>query len=455
MGLREEAIKEYHRLLAADSGISADVLQGLRDEMRRNRLFYGDRPLGVSLRPHFLERKQFDLLTERAELVAAAMEKVAAAALRNPAMMDELGLTETERSLALIEPGFVGSGISSRMDGFVFGDEIRFVEYNAENTSSLSDQQGLNRVLETRPEMRALAQDYELQEFSPLEQMLDTLLEVYREWSGRPERPQIAIVDWPDLPTTNEFLILRDDFVSRGASTIICSPNELEYDQGKLRCGDFQIDLVYKRVVIHELLERVAQDHPLLRAYREGDICLVNPFRCKIMQKKAGFEWLTDEGNQAWFSAEENVAIRASVPWTRRVFDRQTTYWGKKIELLEFIRKYRDRLIIKPNDDYGGRGLHIGARLTESAWDDAIASALEEDDIVQEAIDLHTEDFPIFGEQKWGLQPMYVDSNPFLFRGKVCGALVRLSQSPVVNVTSGGGETGFYVLEEKAAPRSR
>jgi len=27
--------------------------------------------------------------------------------------------------------------------------------------------------------------------------------------------------------------------------------------------------------------------------------------------------------------------------------------------------------------------------------------------------------------------------------------MVRLSSSPVVNVTSGGGETGFFVLEPK------
>jgi hypothetical protein len=72
---------------------------------------------------------------------------------------------------------------------------------------------------------------------------------------------------------------------------------------------------------------------------------------------------------------------------------------------------------------------------------------LSEDYVVQEAVALHSEEFPIFSDDKWGLQPMFVDTNPFLFRGKVCGAMVRLSSSPVVNVTAGGGETGFFVLE--------
>jgi hypothetical protein len=42
---------------------------------------------------------------------------------------------------------------------------------------------------------------------------------------------------------------------------------------------------------------------------------------------------------------------------------------------------------------------------------------------------------------------MFVDTNPFIFRGGVDGAMVRLSDSPIVNVTSGGGETGFFVLD--------
>jgi hypothetical protein len=88
--------------------------------------------------------------------------------------------------------------------------------------------------------------------------------------------------------------------------------------------------------------------------------------------------------------------------------------------------------------------------LDEREWDTAIATALSGDYIVQEAIDLHTEKFPIFNERSWTFQPMFVDTNPFLFRGNVCGAMVRLSSSPIVNVTAGGGETGFFVIEDAA-----
>jgi len=416
--------------------------------MRSKRLLYGDRPIGVALRPHFLDAKQFSDLAQTAEAVASALEKVASAVLQSPALMTQLGLSDLERRLALVNPGFAKATVNARMDGFVHGDQIRFVEYNAENPSSLSDQEGLNRLLSALPSTANLAKRYRLREFSAVEKLRETLLEIYREWGGS-GTPNIAILDWKDLPTEHEFVLLRDAFAEHGIRTIICSPEELEYDSRRLRCGDFRIDLIYKRILVHEFLGRFDETHPLTRAYVNGDVCLVNPFRCKILHKKASFEMLTDERNENWFNATELAAIRRSVPWTRRVSDRKTSRNGAGIELLQFIRENRESLVLKPNDDYGGRGVFIGPRMNERDWETAIASALAGDYVVQDAIDLQPEEFPVFNETDWKLQPMFVDTNPFLFRGKVCGAMVRLSSSPVMNVTAGGGETGFFVIEER------
>jgi hypothetical protein len=444
--LRDRAIAEYHRLLAADENLSPAVFKKLRSAMREKRLLYGDRPIGIALRPHLLDQKQFRALTIAAERVTSALEKVAVAVVQDPKLMDELGLTEAERRMALVDPGFSTAGVTTRLDAFVHGDEIKFVESNAENPSSLSDQEELNRVLLELPVMANFARRYCLRQFSPVEKLLETLLSVYHEWGGSGV-PNVAILDWKDLPTQSEFVLLQEYFRARGVSTTICSPDDLEYQSGELRYGAFRIDLVYKRVIIHEFLARYDDTHPLVRAYVNHDVCLVNPFRCKIMHKKAVFEMLTDEQRCDWFTRSEQEAIRRSVPWTRRVADRKTTREGREIGLLDFIRRNRARLVLKPNDDYGGHGVHFGAQLDESEWESAIQTALSADYIVQDALDLHPELFPVFSETDWKLQPMFVDTNPFLFRGKVCGAMVRLSATPIVNVTSGGGETGFFVLQ--------
>ncbi|MEJ7713539.1 MAG: hypothetical protein WKF84_27765 [Pyrinomonadaceae bacterium] len=124
-----------------------------------------------------------------------------------------------------------------------------------------------------------------------------------------------------------------------------------------------------------------------------------------------------------------------------------TKYNGQEIDLIGYLRNNRQSFILKPNDDYGGHGVLLGNRATASEWDDMLTLALDGDYVAQELVDLRTEEFPVFTEHSWGLQPMYVDTNPFLFRGKVHGAMVRLSASPIVNVSSGGGETGFFVID--------
>lgn len=418
--------------------------------MRARRLLYGDRPIGVALRPHFLHANQFAALTETAQLISNAMEKVAAAALQSPELMADLGLSELERKLALVDPGFAATTVNARIDGFVHENEIRFVEYNAENPSSLSDQEGLNRLLFEIPAMATFATRYRLREFSAVERLLETLLSVYREWSGTRRAPNIAILDWENLPTAHEFVLLRDVFAEHGIRTIICSPDDLEYSDQALRCGKIKIDLVYKRILVHEFLARYDETHPLVRAYMNHDVCLVNPFRCKILHKKASFEMLTNEAHRTWFSPTEREAIQRSVPWTRRFSERRTSHNGRSVDLVAFVRENRASLVLKPNDDYGGRGVFLGPRLDERQWDQAVATALAADYVVQDAIDLQPEEFPIFTDAEWSLQPMFVDTNPFLFRGRVCGAMVRLSSSPIVNVTSGGGETGFFVIEDEA-----
>jgi hypothetical protein len=444
--MREKLIAEYHRMLASDESLTREFLAGLKENMRSRRLRYGEREIGVALRPHVLTRAQYNLLARSAEVVAGTINRVAAALLAEPSRMNSIGLTDREIRLALVDPRYSTPAMTTRLDAFVHGDEIKFVEYNAENPSSISDQAGLNDVLLEVGAMKATVERYELRQFSPVESLLGALLAAFREWGGV-GAPNVAILDWEGLPTADEFVLLRNSFAASGVPTIICSPEQLEYERGRLRCGAFPIDLVYKRVVIHELLARCDDLHPLIAAYFEGDVCLVNSFRCKMLHKKATFEWLTDESNASWFTPNEIDVIRRTVPWTRRVAQRKTSHKGREVDLIEHVRKNRRTFVLKPNDDYGGHGVSFGDSATASEWDTALSRALAGDYVVQEKIQLRTEVFPIFDESGWSLQPMYVDTNPFLFGGRVDGGMVRLSDSPVVNVTSGGGETGFFVIE--------
>lgn len=73
--MREKLIAEYHDTLAADEALTAEFFAHLKTMMRERRLLYGGREIGVALRPHLLNRAQYDILVHSSEVLAAAFEK--------------------------------------------------------------------------------------------------------------------------------------------------------------------------------------------------------------------------------------------------------------------------------------------------------------------------------------------------------------------------------------------
>ncbi|WP_205006482.1 hypothetical protein, partial [Escherichia coli] len=99
------------------------------------------------------------------------------------------------------------------------------------------------------------------------------------------------------------------------------------------------------------------EEYPaLLEAYKAGAICMVNSFQSKLIHKKAVFAVLTNEKYSNLFNEEELEAIRNHVPWTRQFIEGETTYKGERIDLIEWTRKNKSKLVLKPNDEYGGHG---------------------------------------------------------------------------------------------------
>jgi len=274
----------------------------------------------------------------------------------------------------------------------------------------------------------------------------------------------MAIVDWREVPTYSEFEILRDAFVALGVPTIVCDPRDLEYRAGEtaaaggplasgLHVFGQRIDLVYRRVLINDILAREDECRALLRAYEAGACCVANSLRCKIPHKKAFFAVLTDERHSALFSAEERELIRRHIPWTAIVEDGAIVRGGKRFGLLEHLTANREQFVIKPNDEYGGTGVTLGWETSEEAWARALEHAVAERDrgwVAQERIAVRREVFPVCHQGEAAMRDMLVDFAPYVFRGKLAGFLTRLSATGLANVTSGGGQVPAFVVSARS-----
>jgi len=447
-----EAVAHYHKLL--EDRELADTSLALLDEgLERSKLIFGGRRLSPYLRPHFVREEDFARVVRVCETVWTAIEKVKEEAVGNTQLLDELGLTPIERELAAIDPGYRAVSPTARLDSFLTEETYSFVELNGESPAGIAYADAAFEIFESLPVMKRFAERYNLRRFQGRPLMLKVLLECHEEFLGRkPDRaPQIAIVDLKDRPTLKEFELFSEYFEAQGYPSIIASPDELEFVNGRLRKLDFEIDIVYKRLLVNEYLP-IMDEHPaLLDAYRAGAVCMVNSFRSKVIHKKALFAVLTDARYARLFSSDEREAIAAHVPWTRQVRAGKSDYYGEEIDLLKFINERRERLVLKPNDDYGGHGIYIGWNIDEIGWDEAIRNALGNGDyLVQERVPTAREVFPaLTDDDEINFVEQLVDLDPMLFNGKVGSAFTRLSSNELANVTAGGGMVPTFLISKR------
>lgn len=444
------AITHWHALLRdVDAGA---MCARLTAEMRTRRLRFGDRILCPFLRPFFLEARDEARVTRAAELLWTLGERVARVALDDPALLTYLGLSEREIALARIEPGYATASTAARADAFVLPGSLRFAEYNGESPGGPGYSQGLAEVFAAEPLMTQFERRYDARMYRPIERLLVALVDSYREWGGTVAPPRMAIVDWRDVPTYCEFELLRDAFTALGVPTLVSDPRDLVFDRGGLYAEGHRIDLVYRRVLINDMVARPDDCRALVEAYRARVVCVANSLRCKIPHKKAFFAVLTDDRYEHLFSADERALIRQHVPWTAVVREARVSRDGVAVDLIPFLRTSRDTLVLKPNDEYGGTGVTLGWETDASAWDAAIARALAEPAggwVVQEQIAVRREVFPVCERDGVVMRDMLVDFAPYLFRGQLAGFLTRLSATGLANVTSGGGQVPAFVVTDR------
>lgn len=443
----KKVVAELNKRLLENYGQDRVFFEKLKNIQRDLGLVFDDRPTCPFLRPHFVSRELYTKISQAAEHIAEAARRLADAALQSPDILRVLDLTERELLLARINPGYDKLCVTSRLDTFVGDESFKFLEYNAETPAGVGDQMQLEIVLEQIPEVKEFLSDNRHWKPKPHQRLLQALFKVYREFGGQKSKPNIAIVDWEGVSTESEFHILSDYFESMGFRTLIVDPRELEYNGDTLHAGSFEIDIFYKRVLIHEFLEKFDDLHPLIRAYSDGKVCMANSFRVKLAHKKAFFAILTDENYQGIFTAAQIETIRNHIPWTRKVENGKAIFENQEIDLLDFLRRNRERFLLKPNDDYGGKGITFGWESLETEWETALNSAMNESFVVQERAEITKELFPVYSEAA-ELHELLVDFDPFLFLNEVEGGLVRLSTSSLVNVTQGGGQSSLIVLED-------
>ena len=449
MNQLDEAVARYNKLLESGPYRDLSWAEALHERMESANLSAGGLLVCPFLRPNFISRRQYDSLVKTGESLIAAIDRMERMVLSNPALMARLELLPAEKMLAAIDPGYQALEVAARLDAHVFNGSSRVVQYNADSPTGAGYADALADLFYDAPPVKEFRKRYTLARVGSRKHLLQALLKSYKQFGGT-RKPNIAIVEFRPgyLSGQSEFELFRDCFREEGYAVEIGSPEQLEYRNRVLRKGRFEIDLVYRRLGVQEFLIRFELTHPLVRAYRDHSVCVVNSFRSELAHKKAMFGLLTDETLTAKFPASERKAIRDHVPWTRLVTATKTTYEERPVDLPEFIVQNRERLALKPNDDYGDQHSYFGWEMDAPAWERAVKQAMRTPYVAQERVAAARSVFPLMTFGHLEFREMQVDVHPHAYLGKVQGCSSWLSAGSA-GFSSAAGIVPTFLIDPK------
>ena len=449
MSYLDDAVVRYNKSLETGPFRDLSWAEALHRRMEEGGLSAGGRLICPFLRPNFVSRRQYDSLVRSAEALLGAIGRMEQMVLTNPVLLARLELLPAEKMLASIDPGYPSLQVAARLDSHVRNGHLHFVQYNADLPAGAGYSDALADLFYDAPPIKELRKRYTLTRVGGRKHFLQALLKAYKQFGGT-KKPNMAIVEFRPVfhSGESEYTLVRDYFRDEGYAVEIASPEQLEYRNGVLRKGAFEIDLVYRRLGVHEFLIRFDLSHPLVQAYRDRAVCVVNSFRSELAHKKAMFGLLTDETLVAKFPAAERKAIREHVPWTRLVSASKTTYDERTIDLADFITRNRQRLTLKPNDDYSDQHTYLGWEMDDTAWERALKQAMRTPYVVQEKVDAVRSLFPLMSFGILEFRELQVDVRPHAYLGKVQGCSSWLS-SGSTGFSSAEGLAPTFILDPK------
>ncbi len=448
---------DYMVRLANDPTWAAEELKAIGDYCAENGALYGGKPVPVPIKPHFISPTQRRLLQRSLSHLHSALEKFIHVWLDSKELQDMWGVTDGEMELYKVDPGFPNSIQIARFDAFLHDTDLKFLEFNCDSPGGTGYADVIHHAFIDMFDRNDMGGRYHVSNRQRLLHLTDSLVQCYNTWregKDRPEKPFIAVCDWKEVGSKPDIDITIKHLCDDGMDAVFADPREMELRDDGLYFQDKRVDLVYKRVIVKELVHE-PNAQALAEAYKRGQICMVNPPRSVIPGNKKILAALRRPDVLRRLNAQERQAVADFVPWTEVFRDEKVEFMGFTVNLADFVRDNKDQLVLKAAQSYGGKDVFLGFETAQEDWEALMDKHLADGTwIVQRLVPIPKELFPQIDGDQVNMNLMNVNINPLAFNGQYAGSYTRISKKNVINVSFGGGMTATMTIEprEEDAP---
>lgn len=424
-----EFTKEYIDRVMQDPSEYEMEYRRIMSRTDKKRILCRDEKIDMNYQGFFFEEKDLVCFENIIHTMASIGQKVTAKFIEDPEYRKKFRFSKAMEDLIMIDPGYTMPVPVGRYDIFYNGDgDFKFCELNTDGSSAMNEDRVLGKILKKSRIMKEMAEEWDIKRFELFRSLVEALTSIYKDYMDKLPN-SVAIVDFDDKGNPREFKRFHKIFEEMGFDCTIVDPSKMVYRDGKLYgVDDFTgreaaIDLVYRRVVTSDFLERINECSDFLQAYKDGAFITMGSFRSQIMHSKLIFKVLRDPDTLEFLSDKEQAFVKAHVPFTKEILDRDD---------LEEVKKNKDKYIIKPYNSYASQGIILGRDWDQDEWNRKIDLLPLDKYIYQDYVDMEPTPFLHMEDYKFKVEGFNHVIGLFMYGEKFVGTYSRIGRDGLV-----------------------
>jgi glutathionylspermidine synthase len=437
----EKINNEYINLIEKNPYEYYEDYKKALEAVRNSTAIYKGEPVPFLYHPMFYTPEDVEEFEYIGKIIMSIANKVAKRYMDFPEYRTKFEYSKLLEDLILVDEGYHINVPIGRFDIFYGGkDNFKFCEFNTDGSSAMNEDNTLARILMDTKAINNMKKKYNISYFELIYKWVEESIKIFKKFNPDIEKPNVAIVDFKESGTPYEFEEFKKAYINKGFKAVVADPRELKYIDGKLYFKDIKIDLIYRRIVTKEFVDRIDEIEDLANAYKDGSVCMIGSLKSQIMHNKIIFKVLHEKETLQFLTEEERNFIKKHIPYTEE-FNGEDIY--------KEVLKNKDKYILKPKDLYASKGVYAGKSFSSEDWKRIADESLGKEYICQEFCEPFTREFVNFEDGKLKVSKLKTITGIFMYNEKFEGLYTRLGKSTIISGLHDYYTVPNIVAEEK------
>jgi len=408
--------------------------------VKNSKAIYKGEPVPFLYIPKFFTKKDlidFNLITTK---IFNLVNKTIDLYFKEKEVREIYDFDERLEELILLEKPYSANVPMGRFDIFYYGKgQYKFCELNTDGSSAMNEDMVLSEIMGKSLLLKELKKNYNIHSFELFDTWVSEVDNIRKEAGIVKEEPTLCILDFIHDEPSIEFIEFKKAFEKENYDVIIADPRDLTEENGYLYYEDKKIDIIYRRLVTKDLMEKYDLIPDLIKGIKANKTCIIGNIRSQIVHTKLFFKVLHDERFQKYLTRKEVNYINEHIPMTEKIDEVKEKY------LVD-----QDCLIAKPIDNYASKGVFAGRDLTKEEWIEKLEEVSQSNYLIQEFCQLAYSKNIIFNaEDDYIVEQFRNITGLFVYNESLYGLYSRLGLNSIISGLHDGFTVPSFYIEEK------